>query len=82
MIDLQHSLTSDIASCTAISIVPPATDIQALLDAMITAKPSYTSQSTTPQIRITVLYYHEKVFVAIIFLREETADKDFIEDIF
>jgi len=49
---------------------------------MVTAKPFRTSQNKTPKIRVTVLDYREKVFIAIIFLKKKTADKDFIKDIF
>ena len=79
MMDLEHGLTSYIAPCTAISTFP---SLIQLLDTMITAKPFYSSQTTNPQIRVTVLDYHEKVFVAIIFLHKKTADKDLFKDIF
>jgi len=49
---------------------------------MVIAEPFYTSQTKTPKIRVTVLDYREKVFIAIIFLNKKTADKDFIKDIF
>jgi len=49
---------------------------------MVSAKPFHTSQTTAPKIRVTVLDYGEKVFIAIIFLNKKTADKDFIKDIF
>ena len=49
---------------------------------MVTAKPFHTSQTKTPKIRVTVLDYRKKFFIAILFLNKKTADKDFIKDIF
>ena len=49
---------------------------------IVTAKPFYSSHTTNSQIRVTVLDYHEKAFVAIIFLHKKTADEDLFKDIF
>ena len=41
-----------------------------LLDIMITAKPFYTSRTTSPYIRVTVVHYLERFFIAFIFLNK------------